>query len=142
MAAAAVYATLVGGVGLTFNSTPLIIGVAATAAGLVGSRQNLVPIGIALAGWGAAVLLVRSGPLPANREAAVYLVGVAAGLLAAQAVARVWSVPLTGALLSIFSSGVAYYFAYDVHALGDWPLWTVVLAAWGVYEIARPSRVA
>lgn len=89
--AAAVYAGLVGGAGVTFDITPLAVGLAAVAAGLVGRRRRrLVPIGLTLVGWGAAVLLVLNGPLPDDRQAAGYLIGTAVGLLAASAVARAW----------------------------------------------------
>ncbi len=72
-------------------------------------RQRLVPIGITLVGWGVAVLLVLNGPVPDDRQATAYLIGAAIGLLAASAVARAWNLALTGALLSVLSSGVAFY---------------------------------
>ncbi len=108
---------------VTFNSTPLMIGVAALAAGIVGRRQRLVPIGLTLAGWGLAVLLVRDGPLPDDRAAPAYLVGMGVGLLAAHVVARAWRVSLTGALISALAGGLSFYAAYDVEALNRWPLW-------------------
>ena len=135
--AAAVYAGLVGGAGVTFDITPLAVGVATVAAGLIGRRRRLVPIGLTLAGWGAAVLLVLNGPVPDDRQAAAYLIGTAVGLLAASVVARAWNLALTGALLSVLSSGVAFYLAYDIEAFGGWKLWAGALAAWGVFEAVR-----
>ncbi|MEO7571996.1 MAG: hypothetical protein ABIX10_06125 [Acidimicrobiales bacterium] len=139
---AGVYAVLVGAADVTFNSTPLLIGVAALAAGIVGRRQRLVPIGLTLAGWGLAVLLVRDGPLPDNRAAPAYLVGMSVGLLAANDVARNWRVPLTGALISALAGGLSFYAAYDIEALNRWPLWAAALAVWGVFEVARAPDAA
>jgi len=135
------YAGLEGWAGLTFNATPLFIGVVAMAAGLGGRRRRLVPVGMTLVGWGAAVLLVRDGPLPANREAAAFLVGMAVGLLAASVVARRWHLPITGALLTGLSGGLAFYLAYDIAAVGEWPLWAFLVAAWGAFELVRPQEV-
>lgn len=142
IAGAGVYAALVGAGNLTFNSTPLIIGAAALAAGVLGRRGRLVPVGLTLAGWGAAVLLVRNGPLPDDRSAPAFLVGMSVGLLAAQAVARAWRIPVTGALITALTGGMAFYVAYDVEALGDWPLWTAALTVWGVIEMVQPSDTA
>ncbi len=142
IAGAGVYAALVGAGNLTFNSTPLIIGATALAAGVLGRRGRLVPVGLTLAGWGAAVLLVRNGPLPDDRSAPAFLVGMSVGLLAAQAVARAWRIPITGALITALTGGMAFYVAYDVEALGDWPLWTAALTVWGVIEMVQPSDTA
>ena len=139
---AGVYAALIGAGNITFNSTPLIIGATALAVGVLGRRRRLVPIGLALAGWGAAVLLVSEGPLPDNRSAPAYLVGMSIGLLAAQAVALAWRIPITGALITALTSGIAFYLAYDIEALGDWPLWTAALLVWGVVEVIRASDTA
>jgi len=136
---AGVYAALVGAGNLTFNSTPLIIGATALAAGVLGRRRRLVPVGLVLAGWGAAVLLVRDGPLPDDRSAPAYLVGMSIGLLFAQAVARAWRIPITGALITALTSGIAFYLAYDIDALGNWPLWTAALAIWGAVEVIRAT---
>ncbi len=139
---AGVYAALVGAGDVTFNSTPLIIGVAALAAGFVGRQPRLVPIGLTLAGWGLAVLLVRNGPIPDDRAAPSYLVGMVVGRLAAHEVARAWRVPLTGALISALAGGLSFYAAYDVEALNRWPLWAAALAVWGVVEVARAPDAA
>lgn len=79
LATAAGYAALVGGVGVTFNATPFLLGLGAVAAGVVARQTGLVGVGLTLVGWGTAVLAVREGPLPDNREAAAFLVGAGAG---------------------------------------------------------------
>jgi len=142
IAGAVVYGALVGAADVTFNSTPLIVGASAAAAGLMGRQRRLVPIGLTLAGWGTAVLLVRDGPVPDDREAPAFLIGMAIGLLAAHLVARVWRLPLTGALLAALTGGLAFYVAYDVTWLGEWPFWTAAVAAWGVLEAARRPEPA
>jgi len=133
------YAGVVGGLDWTFNLTPLAVGVIALAAAAAGRRPRLVPIGLVLLGWGAAVLLVRNGPVPDNREAAAYLVGAALGLVAAERAARRAGLATTGAIITLLNGGLAFALAYDVPALGDWPVWAVALAAWAVIEALRPS---
>ncbi len=141
IAGAAVYAVLVGAAGVTFNCTPLVIGVSACAAGLLGRSRRLVPIGLTLVGWGAAILLVRDGPLPDDRVAPAYLVGAAIGLLAAHAVARPWHLSLTGALMTALISGTVFYVAYDIDTLADWPVWAAALTVWGAFEVVRRPAV-
>jgi len=139
LAGAGLYAAAVGIGEVTFNATPLMIGLVAIGAGIVG-RRALVPIGLTLAGWGTAVLLVADGPLPDNRVAPAYLIGMAVGLFAAHLVGRAWKIPLTGSILTAFNGGLAFYLAYDVDAMGEWPLWAVLVAAWGLIELIRPTQ--
>lgn len=136
---AAAYAGLVGGVGLTFEATPFAVGVVAVAAGLIGGRRRLVPIGLTVTGWGLAVLAVHQGIVPIDRQAQAYMIGTALGLLAANAVARAWGLAMTGALLTVLSNGVAFYLAFEIGAVARWPLWSAVLAAWGILEAVRPD---
>lgn len=137
---AAAYAGLVGGAGLTFEATPLAVGVVAVAAGLIGGRRRLVPIGLTVTGWGLAVLAVHQGTVPIDRQAQAYMIGTAVGLLAANAVARAWALAMTGALITVLSNGVAFYLAFEIGAVADWPLWAAVLATWGVLEAVRPDE--
>lgn len=141
VAGAVVYGALMGGAGVTFNSTPLIVGASAVAAGLIGRRRRLVPIGLTLVGWGTAVLLVRNGPVPDGREAPAFMIGLTIGLLAANLVGRAWAVPITGSLLAALSGGLAFYLAFDAAWLNEWPFWTAIVAAWGLLEVVRrPER--
>lgn len=137
---AAAYAVLVGGLGVTFDVTPLAIGVVALAAATIGGAYRLTATALALVGWGAAVMLVRHGPLPAEREAAAFLVGAAAGLL----VARVpWRGPrrsLGDGATVLLVGGLAFYAAFDASWVYDWPLWTAVLAGWAGWEAVRGRR--
>ncbi len=141
---AAAYAALVGGLGVTFNATPLIVGVVALVAAGLGRTDRLLPIAATLIGWGAAVLLVRDGPLPDAREAPAFLVGIALGLLAGHHLLRRMgsSASLVGGAWASLSGGLAFYLAYDVDALADWPVWTAFLGAWAVTEAFRARRVA
>ncbi len=138
--AAVVYALGVGSGGVTFDITPLAIGLAAVLAGLIGRAWRLVPIGLVLAGWGVAVVLVRHGPLPFGRAAPAFLVGAGVGMLAAQVVARGHRLTLTGVTITLIVGGLSFYAAYDIDALGRWPVWAVSLAAWGTYEAFHSRR--
>lgn len=140
--AAIIYALGVGGGGVTFDITPLAVGLAAVLAGLIGRAWRLVPIGLVLAGWGLAVVLMRHGPLPEGREAPAFLVGAGVGMLAAQVVARRHRLTLTGATITLIIGGLSFYAAYDIAALGRWPVWAVSLAAWGTYEAFLVRRQA
>lgn len=141
LATAVAYAALVGGAGVTFNATPFIIGLGALAAGLLAGQTGLVGVGLTLIGWGTAVLAVREGPLPDNREAAAFLVGTAAGLLAAYAVAvRRRDTLSIGPLLTVLLGGLAFYVAYDIDAVGRWPFWALAVAVWGLVEVVRSRR--
>jgi len=67
-------------------------------------------------------------------------VGMALGLLAATLVTRSRGLSLTGPVIAGLSGGIAFYLAYDIEALLDWPLWAVALAFWGGFEIVRPPK--
>jgi len=137
VAAAAAYAAALGVGGVTFNATPLLVGLAAIVAGAAGRTTRLMSVGLALAGWGVAVLAVRNGPLPDNRSAPAFLVGVALGLLAADRFALRRHERITGAIIASVVAGLAFYAAYDVAALGRWPAWAIALALWGGWELVR-----
>lgn len=136
---AVVFALLRGAADVTFNATPLVIGVIALAATAAGRRTSW-GAGLVLVLWGAAVLLVREGPLPAEREPAAFLVAVGAGLvLAALVTAQARRVDaLIGGATAALLGGLAFYFAFDYEWLLDWPFWTAALVAWAGWE-ARPA---
>jgi hypothetical protein len=56
-----------------FSATPLILGLIAILASVVGVRRRIVTIGLVLAGWGAVVIPVAEGVVPAERTAPAYL---------------------------------------------------------------------
>jgi len=140
VAAAATYAVLLGPADLTFNLTPMFVGLSAICAGAAGRQARLIAVGLPLVGWGAAVLLVRNGPVPDNRQAPAYLIGLAVGLLAAHRYTQRTDVTLTGALISAIVGGLSFYLAYDWSELGRWPAWAITLAAWGMFEFVAPRR--
>lgn len=106
---AVAYAVILGPVGLTFDATPLVVGAIALAAAAVGRATHLVASGCALAGWGAAVLVVRHGPLPDTREAAAFLIGAGLGLVAARVMARAGhGRPLADGATALVLGGVAF----------------------------------
>jgi len=133
---AGVYAGLVGGELVRFTATPLILGVIAIVAGLAGTRHRVVATGLVLASWGAAVLLVDHGVIPADRATPAYMLGIAVGLLVAATAApraerSAW---LTSASVTAFTAPLSLYLAYDVKALGRWPVWSMVLLIWAAWE--------
>lgn len=133
---AGVYAVLQGGGVVRFAATPLILGVIAIVAGLVGIRRRVVATGLVLAAWGTAVLLVDHGVVPAARTTPAYMLGVGVGfiavaLLAPRSERGDW---LTSASVVAFTGPLSLYAAYDVAALGRWPLWSVTLVAWAAWE--------
>ncbi len=140
IAAAATYAMLLGPAGLTFNLTPMFVGLSAISAGAAGRQARLIALGLPLVGWGAAVLLVGNGPVPDNRQTPAYLIGLAVGLLAAHRYTQRTDVTLTGALMSAIIGGLSFYLAYDWPELGRWPAWAITLAAWGMFELVALRR--
>jgi len=141
VAGAGVYALAQGPIGVTFNATPLMIGVIALTAGLVGPRRHLVPVGLALTGWGVGVLLATEVDGLSDRTTALYVVGFGVGLMLVRLVAPdaergAW---LTSASLAVLVSGLSYLLAFDMDQLGKWQGWTLALVLWGVWEL-RPSR--
>ena len=136
LAGAGAYSLLEGSGTLEFSATPMILGVTAIVAGLAGTRHRVTATGLALAGWGAAVLLVAHGVVPAARTTPAYMLGMGIGLLVAAAVAPRsargdW---LTSAAIVAFTGPLSLYLTYDVAALGRWPLWAGVLLAWAGWE--------
>lgn len=131
---AGIYALALGGFDVTFNSTPAWFGLVAAIAGIASRQPRLVSISMPLLGWGLAVLLVREGPLPHGREAAAFLVGAGAGMLAAALWSRIFDLSATGAALTVLSGGLAFYLAFDIDALNRWPTWTVLMLVWAAYE--------
>ncbi len=128
---------------LPFRATPAAIGVVVIAAGLVGRSRHLLPNGAVLLGWGAGVL-VAADLAPAGREAPLYLLGVACGVLAA----RVWSRPdersawFAAAATAAVAGGASFSLAYEVSWVGRWPTWAASIAAWAAVEAVRVQRSA
>ena len=139
--AALLYAVALGAGGVTFDVTPLFIGLSALAAGLLGRSRHLLPPGAVLCGWGAAVLLIRHGPLPADREAPGFLIGVGVGLVAAHLLARRTGASTLGAAMTAATGGLAFYAAYDISALGRWPVWAGALVVWAIWEAVIHPRI-
>lgn len=137
LAGAALYALAAGAAGWTFNMTPLFVGLVAITAGVASGTTRLIAVGLTLAGWGAAVLAVRNGPLPDNREAPAFLIGAALGLLAADWLTTRRGERLTGSIIAIVAGGVAFYAIYDFGVLDRWWIWTVALTAWAATEALR-----
>lgn len=55
--------------------------------------------------------------------------------------------PERGALLSsavvvAFSAPLSLYLAYDISAVGRWPMWTIVLVGWAGWELFWSTRSA
>ncbi|MGH9224060.1 MAG: hypothetical protein ACRD2W_09840 [Acidimicrobiales bacterium] len=139
-AGAGVYAMLQGPFGLTFDATPLLVGVIVLSAATTGGARRLAASGLVLVGWGATVVLVRHGPLPDEREAAAFLVGAGLGLVAARLVSGSADRPLGDGSTAVVAGGAAFYLAFEWSWLGQWPVWVVVLLVWAGWELARPPR--
>lgn len=134
---AALYALTAGAAGWTFNMTPLFVGLVAISAGIASGTTRLIAVGLTLAGWGAAVLAVRNGPLPDNREAPAFLIGAALGLLTADWLTDRRGERLTGSIIAIVAGGAAFYAIYDFGVLDRWWIWTVALTGWAATEAFR-----
>lgn len=139
---AAFYAIVQGAADITFNATPLTVGIIAMIAGLASGIDRLVPIGLTLVGWGTAVMLVREGPLPDDREAPSFMIGVAIGLLLALLYGRRVGVEITGAIVTAIVGGISFYLAFDVDEVFDWPLWAIAIALWAAFEAARLAWIS
>lgn len=124
--------------GVTFDVTPLAVGVIALAAAAVGPSPKAWTTGLVLTAWGAGVWLVRQGPLP-DREAPVFMIAVAVGLLLAVAAAPSarQSEVARGGALTILGGGVLFYLAYDVAWLTEWWVFAAGLAVAAIAEAAR-----
>ncbi|GAC1602886.1 MAG: hypothetical protein NVS3B21_31190 [Acidimicrobiales bacterium] len=134
---AALYAAVEGLAKANFDLTPLVVGGIAIAAGLLGRRLRLVAIGLVLGGWGAAVLGVDHGMIPAARTTPAYMLGIGAGLLLT---ARLAPTPQRGAWLTsgavaAFLGPLGLYVTYDVPAVGEWQAWALALVAWALWEL-------
>ena len=142
LAGAGAYAVLEGTGALAFTATPAILGVTAIVAGLIGTRPRVTATGLVLLGWGAAVLLVAHGVVPAARTTPAYMLGVGAGLLVAAAVAprQARGDWLTSAAVVAFTGPLALYLTYDIAALGRWPIWAGVLVGWAAWEAFWATR--
>jgi hypothetical protein len=125
---AVLYFLLLEAGGVTFDVTPLFFG----AVMLVASpfRPRLLASAVMLGAWGVAVLLVRHGPLPDDREAPAFLTACGLGLAALLALRR-WvpaEIAVESATAVLIVGGLAFYFTYDVEAFARaWP-WAVALA--------------
>ncbi len=144
LAGAGVYALLEGGGTLDFYATPMILGVTAIVAGLAGTRHRVTATGLALAGWGAAVLLVAHGVVPAARTTPAYMLGMGVGLLVASSVAPRsargdW---LASATIVAVTGPLSLYVADDVAPLGRWRFWAGLLLAWAGWEAFWGWRTA
>jgi len=137
LAGAGLYALVQGGLGADFDLTPLSVGIVAVAAGLAGPRRQVVATGLVLAGWGAAVLLVAHGVVPAARTAPAYMLGIGAGLAVASRVApraerERW---LASGAVAAVGGPLGLYLSYDIDALGRWPAWALALVALAAWEL-------
>ncbi|CAN5900907.1 hypothetical protein BH23ACT8_BH23ACT8_25470 [soil metagenome] len=133
------------GLGLSPDWTPVLVGVPALLAGVAGRRANLVAAGLAVTAFGLAVLAVRVGPLPAAREAPALVVAVAAGFLLAAVATRAMGRPgdVAVAGLAALTTGIAFWFAFDMAAVLSAWVWSAALLAWAAAEALlspRPER--
>lgn len=131
-------AVLVGGLNASSAWLPAVLGVATLAAGIVGRRAATAVAGSTLLGFGLAVLAVRVGPLPDGREAPAVVVGLGAGIGVAALLAARLGRPADVAVasLTMLGLGIAFWFAFDVSWLLDWPLWSVALLVWAAAQAA------
>jgi hypothetical protein len=143
LAGAGVYAITEGPGGVTFYLTPAFVGAVAVVAGMAGTIRQLVGSGLALIGWGVAALLVHYHQIPAARTAPAYMIGIAAGILAARIVApetsrSTW---MAAAAISGVLGALGYYLDSTTPWLGRWPAWCLVVVAWAIY-LAAASLIA
>ncbi|MEE8601133.1 hypothetical protein [Euzebya tangerina] len=126
--------------GVTFNITPLYVGVTALVAVAVGPKPRPWTSGIVITAWGIAVLLVREGPLP-SREAPVFMIAVGLGLLLAAVLepANRQAAVVRGGALAIASGGALFYLAFDVSWLRSWWTFAGGLAVAAVVEAGRAA---
>jgi hypothetical protein len=144
---AGAYALVQGPGGADFNLTPLFVGTTAIVAGLSSRRRRALATGLVLAGWGAAVLAVAHGVVPADRTTPAYMLGIAVGLLVTAGVSRHddRSELMNSAAVAAFLGPLGLYLSYDAPALGRWPAWAVTLvglAAWELFWSLRSSAPA
>jgi len=134
---AGVYALAEGPGGADFNLTPLFVGTIAIVAGLSSRRRRALATGLVLAGWGAAVLAVAHGVVPADRTTPAYMLGIAVGLLVTAGVSRRDDrcELMTSAAIAAFLGPLGVYLSYDAAALGRWPAWAIALVGLAVWEL-------
>ena len=137
---AALYYAAIDGLGVTFDATPLLIGAVMLAASVF--RRRLLASAVLLLAWGAAVLLVRHGPLPDHREAPVFL--IAFGLaMAALVLLRRWLDPriaLESAAIVLLAGGLAFYGAFASDVFTSAWLWSAALLASAIILAADAFR--
>jgi hypothetical protein len=126
-------------VGVTFNATPLLVGLVVLAATGVRGRRASWGAGLVLTLVGIATLLLREGPLPQERESAAFLFAAGLGLLLALLVTAADSRAdaLIGGATATLLIGLVVYFAFDSSTLLGWPLWTAFLVLWAGWETRR-----
>ncbi len=144
---AGAYALIQGPGGADFNLTPLFVGTIAIVAGLSSRRRRALATGLVLTGWGAAVLAVAHGVVPADRTTPAYMLGIAVGLLVTAGVSRHDDRRelMNSAAVAAFLGPLGLYLSYDVAVLGRWPAWAVTLvglAAWELFWSLRSSPPA
>lgn len=126
-------------VGVPFETTPLMVGVALLAAAAAGPPPRSWAAGAVVTAWGLGVMLSRYGVVP-GPEAAVFLLSTGVGLLVAAVVTPADRArpALVGAALAVVSGGALFLaVAAGVPALtAAWP-WAVGLGVAGAWELAR-----
>jgi hypothetical protein len=135
-AGAIALAAALGAAGVRVDALPAIVGAVALVAGLAGRRASTAVVGATLLGFGLAILAVRVGPLPANREAPAAVVGLGAGVGVGALLAGLLGRPADVAVasLAMLAVGAAFWAAYDVAWILGWPLWTAALLIWAASE--------
>lgn len=127
-------------VGVPFDATPLLVGLALLAAAAAGPAPRSWAGGAVVTAWGVGVLLRRTEVVP-GPEAAVFLLAAGVGLLVAALVtppdrART---AFVGAALAVVAGGLLFLAVPRVPVLtAAWP-WAVGLGAAGVWELTRPE---
>lgn len=128
-------------IGVPFDATPLMVGLALLAAAAAGPAPRSWAGGAVVTAWGVGVLLRRSEVVP-GPEAAVFLFAAGVGLLAAALLTRPERArsAFVGAALAVVAGGLLFLAVPRVPALtAAWP-WAVGLGVAGVVELARPEE--
>lgn len=138
---AAAIAVLRALLGVPFDATPLLVGLVALLAAAVQTEPRPWTPGLVLVVWGAAVLLVRQGPLP-SREAPVFLVAAGLGLLLARAVSpsAKQGEALRSAALTLTAGGALFYLVFDLPWLTQWWVFPAGLTLAALVEAGRGGR--
>lgn len=92
-------------------------------------RPRLVAPAVLLLVWGAAVLLVRHGPLPDEREAAVFMTAFGIGLALLWLLRRLVPpvISIESAVVVLIAGGIAFYGAYQFELLRRPWIWSTAL---------------